>query len=119
MSRPAPLEAYITRSEFGRHYAQLYDPANQRVLFACNGPTHEEALDRLMTCKRHSKVARRRHVLKSSRPPMVLALLSVIHASEETIDADDDAQCTFVRQPRDQFVMHIRNAIAAIEGEAP
>lgn len=69
MSGPAPLEAYVCRPDgSGFHHAALYDPATGKVLMTAQERGHDAALERLLRLKAHSRVSRRRYVVKSNRP---------------------------------------------------
>lgn len=117
MSRPAPLEVYIAAPEImgASFLATLYDPANGKVLLTATGPGHDAALERLLLAKRMSFVAKRRYVVKSNRPPVVLSLLELIDKAEVTTDLDDDSDSTHVPLTIEDFITRIRNAITAIE----
>lgn len=118
MSRPAPLEVYITAPELvpgGSYHAMLFDPARDKVLLSTNAIGYDTALERLLLAKRMSRVARRRFVVKSSRPPAVLSLLGLIDIAQCTQDADNDQDATFLPLSMEEFLTRIRGAITAIE----
>lgn len=120
MSRVALLEIHIARPEWpgALHNACLYDPDARSVVASTSAATHDAALEKIQTLKAHSKFARRRVVVKSNRPPVVLALLHLIDMSEHMEDLETGASATFLPIPLDAFREGMRNAIAAIEGGA-
>ena len=118
MTSPAPLEIYIAAPDqlpAGTFIATLYDQAKGRVLLSAHARSHDAALDRLLAAKRVSPVARRRYVVKSNRPPVVLSLLELIDQAEVDTNLDADLDGTRVALPIEDFIVRIRNAISAIE----
>lgn len=117
MSRPAPLEIYLTRPEFGgTFHAHLFDPRSKKVLADASAETRTKALERIQLLKAHSKWSRRRFVIRENRSAIELALLRLISNAEETIDAETDAECTHLPIPVAQFKAQIDTALAVIEG---
>ena len=116
MSAPAPLEAYVCHADGSAfHHATLYDPATGKVLMTAQERGHDAALERLLRLKAHSRVSRRRYVVKSNRPKAVLGLLELIDLAEVDLALDTNSDATHVPLPIEDFHARLRDAIAAME----